>query len=422
MLTQKEVDNFKGKMRCDGNGLYLNKKQSGSMFWVYRYTLNGRYDMYIGEVCKPPRGESDAQAKERRDGGRLTLAEARIERDKWRDFVKQGRDPKAVRDTQIEVERLARAKTVAVVAQDWAEERKKTKAPNTIKQDATLINTHIIKHIGDRTIVDVEPSELIAFLKKIASKKMATANLIQGRLKMIWQYAVIHQYTNRNIVNDIHGVIPRAKHDEKQELNDDELIVLFERLNAYRRPITPICFKLQLHTMVRPSEIREAEWSEFDLDEGVWTIPASRMKKRKAHKVPITEPVLTLLVELAKMTGSGKYLFPNERDYSRPIGATTINRMLEYIGQKKIGGKTFSAHGTRVTASSWLNKHQWNPLHIEMQLAHKVLNPITHVYNKHEALPERAEMLDAWSEYLVDCEKGKKRNVVPIRQRRGGAS
>ena len=119
MLTQKEVDNFKGKMRCDGNGLYLNKKQSGSMFWVYRYTLNGRYDMYIGEVCKPPRGESDAQAKERRDGGRLTLAEARIERDKWRDFVKQGRDPKAVRDTQIEVERLARARTVAVVAQDW---------------------------------------------------------------------------------------------------------------------------------------------------------------------------------------------------------------------------------------------------------------------------------------------------------------
>ena len=140
-----------------------------------------------------------------------------------------------------------------------------------------------------------------------------------------------------------------------------------------------------------------AEWTEFNLDEGEWRIPAARMKMRAPHFVPLSNQAVEILRELHPLTGGGRFVFPGEANRSRPMSNNTVNAALRRLGYSK---REMTGHGFRSMASTLLNEQGWHPDAIERQLAHQEQNEIRAAYNYAKHLPERRKMMQAWADYL----------------------
>jgi integrase len=164
-------------------------------------------------------------------------------------------------------------------------------------------------------------------------------------------------------------------------------------------------------TFTRPGELRLATWKEFDLDAGVWTIPATRMKMRRPHRVPLAPQAISVLEELRTLTGQFELLFPGVRSPSRPLSENTLNAALRRLGYAK---DDMSSHGFRAAASSLLNEcGKWNADAIEAQLAHVEANAVRKAYARAEYWAERVEMMAYWAGRLDELRRGG--IIVPLR-------
>ena len=182
-------------------------------------------------------------------------------------------------------------------------------------------------------------------------------------------------------------------------------------IHGYKgQPSTEYALKLLPLTFVRPGELRGAEWSEFDLDNAEWRIPASRMKMREQHVVPLSSQAVTFLRELQPLTGSGRYVFPSLRTNERPISNNTLNAALRRLG---FSGDEMVSHGFRSMASTCLNEQGWHPDLIELQLAHAERDEVRGAYNRAQRLAERRKMMQSWANYLDGLRMGA--NVVSLR-------
>jgi integrase len=169
-------------------------------------------------------------------------------------------------------------------------------------------------------------------------------------------------------------------------------------IDGYKGSFIVRCaLRLSALTFVRPGELRKAEWSEFDLEEGIWRIGAERMKMRREHLVPLSKQAVDVLREIEPLTGSGRYVFPGARSTGRPMSENTIVAALRYMGY---GRGQMTAHGFRTLASTLLNEMGWPADAIERQLAHSERDEVRAAYNRAEYLTERRRMMQAWADYL----------------------
>ena len=157
-------------------------------------------------------------------------------------------------------------------------------------------------------------------------------------------------------------------------------------------------------TFTRPGELRLATWKEFDLDAGVWTIPAKRMKMRRPHRVPLSPQAIAILERLRAVAGQHELLFPGLRSPARPLSENTLNAALRRLGYTK---DDMSSHGFRAAASSLLNEcGKWNADAIEAQLAHVEANAVRKAYARAEYWAERVEMMAYWADRLDELRRG----------------
>lgn len=155
---------------------------------------------------------------------------------------------------------------------------------------------------------------------------------------------------------------------------------------------------------MRPGELRQAEWEEFDLDQLVWNIPEHKMKMRRPHRVPLSRQVVDLFEELHALTGTGKYCFPSFRSPRRPMSENTVNAALRALG---FGQEEMTAHGFRAMAATLLNESGlFNPDAIERQLAHMENNGVRRAYTRGEYWDERVRMMQHWSDYIEQLRDG----------------
>ena len=153
-------------------------------------------------------------------------------------------------------------------------------------------------------------------------------------------------------------------------------------------------------TIVRPGELRAAEWAEFDLDAGLWSIPGEKMKMKRPHRVPLAPRAVVILRELQTITGHGKFLFPSIRSAARCMSENTINAALRRLGFKK---DEMTGHGFRSAASSMLNESGlWNADAIERQLAHVDNDNVRRAYARADFWDERVRMMTWWADH---CDK-----------------
>lgn len=163
--------------------------------------------------------------------------------------------------------------------------------------------------------------------------------------------------------------------------------------------VTRLALSLAPHVFVRPGEMRNAEWKEVDFEARVWTIPAAKMKSRKAHRVPLSSQSVMLLQSLHAITGNdSRYVFPSIRTNSRPMSENTLNAALRRLGYT---ADEMTAHGFRAMASTLLNESgKWHPDAIERALAHKDNDNVRAAYARGAFWNERVAMAQWWSDHL----------------------
>lgn len=377
----------------DANGLYLLVQPNGSRLWRFRYRIAGQENVFaIGDYAN------------------MSLQEARQARDAARRLVKEGIHPAQHRRAARLVAADLAANTFEAVAREWIEQQRNDWTPYYLNQVTSVLEQDVFKRIGGLPIREVKAAHLLAILKSVAGRGAPTiAILIRQWCSAVFRYAAATLRSENDPAAALKGAVKKPKTRHKRPLSPAEIPLLLSRIEATRSTIqVQTALKLLMLTFVRPGEIRNAEWSEFDLAGKVWRIPAGRMKMREEHVVPLSTQALALLGSLKKVSGSNPLLFPNLRDPKRSMSETTLNRCLERMGYSNV----FTAHGFRSTASTLLNEMGYHPDWIEKQLAHEERDESRRSYNRATYMPERKKMLQAWADYIDSLRQGS--NVTPI--------
>lgn len=414
MLTDTRCRNAKPQEKpyklADANGLLLEVKPNGVKAWRYRFKIGGKESMYaIGEYCSAPTGETEDEAKLRRAGGKLTLAEAREERLKARGLVKQGINPAHQRQLSKIKREQEMATTFEAVANEWLGLRDWEDV--TKKRRLDMLTRVVFPKIGSLPVRMVTPAHILDLLKTSASRNgPSVAAEAKRTMSAIFEFAISTLRAEADPVYPVRKALPANKTQHKRPLSAAEIGQLLRDVDGHGgRHETITGFRLMWLTLCRPTEATDAQWSEFDLDAALWRIPAERMKKRKEHVVPLPIQAVEMLIALHQITGRHQHCFPHRDDRTKPMVAASWRQMLNVLGW---GGK-YSPHATRTTGSTRLNEMGFHADWIERQLAHTETNRVRATYNHADHLEDRAKMMQTWANYLDSLRAGAA--VVPIR-------
>lgn len=386
-LTIKAISNAKAKTKpyklSDGDGLYLLVQPGGSKLWRLKYHYLGRENtLSIGKYPEV----SLIEARDARYAARKQL----------RDNINPNRQKK-------EAQRLAlfdADNTFRAVAEDWHRTNKKKWVPEHAERMWRRLELYAFPDIGNVPIAQVRTPELVRLLRKLEKQRKAeTARRLTQLIYAVFRYGIHCGVLNSNPATDLRGIITPPKATHFAAIHPSGIPELLEKLETTQASTqNKIAIKLLLHVFVRPGELRYGRWEEIDIANKIWTIPAERMKMRRPHVVPLSEPALALLRELGTITGYSKYLFPSQQRRRHPVmSENTINKVLRNMGYegKQVG------HGFRAIASTVLNESGlFRPDVIEAQLAHIEKNNSRKPYNRAEYLQERTSMMQWWSNYL----------------------
>lgn len=382
-LTDVSLRNAKAGDRprklFDGDGLYLLVNPNGSKWWRFKYCVNGREKLLsLGTYPE------------------ISLKTARDRRDEARQLVATGGDPSAKRQS----EKRARADTFEAIAREWLEMKSKSLDPRTFQKKKERFEAFVFPHLGTKPIRTITAADVLAVLKRIEARgRHETAHRVRSESGNVFRYAVITGRADRDPTPDLRGAIAAVSRRHRPALLEPSRIgELLRAIYGYRGDVsTEFALKLLPLTFVRPGELQLAQWSEFHFENSEWRIPASRMKMREQHVVPLSTQARALFEDLHTLTGEGSWVFPSIRSSDRPISDNTVNAALRRLG---FSGNEMVGHGFRSMASTSLNEQGWHPDLIELQLAHAERNESRGAYNHAQRLPERRHMMQHWADYL----------------------
>lgn len=264
----------------------------------------------------------------------------------------------------------------------------------------TRLENDIFPYLGNKLAGEITAPELLVALRRVENRgALETAHRILQVCGQIFRYAIATGRAERDIAADLKGALPPAKVKHHPSITDPKQIgALMRAIRGYPGSIiTATALKLAPLVFVRPGELRQAEWSEIDIDKAEWRIPAEKMKMNAPHIVPLSDQAISVLEEIMPVTGRDKYVFPSNRTITRPMSDNTINAALRRLSY---GKDEMTGHGFRSMASTLLNEQGWDRDAIERQLAHSERDGVRAAYNYAEYLPKRKEMMQSWADYL----------------------
>ncbi|MDX3932712.1 MAG: integrase arm-type DNA-binding domain-containing protein [Stenotrophomonas sp.] len=379
---------------ADGGGLFLFITVAGAKSWRWKYRVAGKEKLLTLGLYPD-----------------VTLAKAREAREDARRLLASGVDPSEQRKATTAARTTADGEAFEVVAREWLSSR--PWVPNYRKKVAAWFEKDVFPFIGSRRAVELKASDFLAVARRMEAREaFESAHRVMQNCGQVMRYAVATDRAERNPVADLRGaLVPAPEKNHAAIVDPVQLGGLLRALHAYHgTPVVQAALKLAPLVFVRPGELRHAEWGEMDLDAGLWSIPAGRMKMRQAHIVPLARQALEVLRELKDVTGHGTYVFAGGRTDARPMSEAAVLAALRVMGFDK---DTVTGHGFRATARTLLDEVLgFRPDIIEHQLAHAVKDPNGRAYNRTTHLVERTRMMQEWADYLDRLRVG---NVVPLR-------
>lgn len=373
----------------DGDGLRIRVKPNGSKSWLLNYThpiKKTRTNLSLGKYPE------------------VSLANARKLALEARELLAQGIDPLDARKQQQEEHKATHEHTLFNITQEWFEIKKDDVTPDYAVDIWRSLELHIFPYIANTPVRDITAPQIIDLLKPIAAKgSLETVKRLAQRLNEVMNFATNCGLIQANPLTGIKAAFKKPKKENMAALKPAELAELMGAIaNASIKRTTRCLIEWQLHTMTRPSESSGARWDEIDWDAKVWTIPAARMKKRRQHRIPLTQQMLDLLDVMKPISERREFIFPSDRDPKKPCNSQTANMALKRMG---FAGRLVS-HGLRSLASTTLNEQGFEPDLIEAALAHVDDNQVRSAYNRTDYLERRKPMMSWWSEHIEEAAKG----------------
>ncbi|WP_156493475.1 site-specific integrase, partial [Oleiphilus sp. HI0125] len=263
------------------------------------------------------------------------------------------------------------------------------------------IDNYMTPYIGKRPIKEITAPELLAVLRRKESQGyIETANRMKQIAGQIFRYGIATGRAERDPSRDLVGALAKPKEKHLASITKpSEVKVLLNAIDSFQgSKVVEVALKLSPLLFVRPTELRHMEWDELDLDDGLWSIPAEKMKLREPHLVPLCTQAIALLEEIQPLTGRGKYVFPNARGPSRPLSDNGVRVALRTLG---FTNEQMTPHGFRAMARTILDevlsfRVDW----IEHQLAHAVKDSNGRAYNRTTHIDDRKGMMQTWADYL----------------------
>lgn len=236
--------------------------------------------------------------------------------------------------------------------------------------------------------------------------KLETAKRARAFASRVFRFAVVTARAKSDPASLLLGAVasPKPKH-LSAIIEPKRAGELLRAIDAYTgTPVTRYALALSPHVFVRPGELRQAEWSEFDINAAIWRIPAARMKQRREHVVPLSQQSLAILHDLRALTGDGRLVFPAQGKPDRAMSENTATAALRRMGFR---ADEMTAHGFRAMASTLLNESgKWHPDAIERALAHRDANAIRAAYHRGAHWDERVRMAQWWSDHIDTLRAG----------------
>lgn len=391
LLKEGKRDNYSA-----GSGLYLATNGKGGGSWLFRYQINGKRE-WIGL------GSTDG----------ISLADARAIVAKHKALIAKGINPKEHRERKRQ-----EAKAAAITFDDIAKEYIDTKRPEWSTSNArsweNTLATHASPIIGHLPPAEITTEHVLEVLRPLWHTKYDTARRVRNRIEKVLNVAKVRKLREGENVAAWRGhlelLLPTNKQNTRHmpalpyELAPD----LWTELAKLDTPASQ-ALMLVILTGVRPSEARLATWDEFNFNKKVWTIPKGRMKKRKEHRVPLSDAAVGLVKRQPKLTSN--LVFEGSKE-GAPFSNTGMVKTLKKLDNKNIkaGGKGWRsnknevvvAHGFRSTLRDWIAEETATPNHVAEQiLAHAIGDDVEAAYRRGDLFKKRREVMELWSDFIT---------------------
>jgi integrase len=396
-LTAIKVQKIKQPgYHADGGGLWLQVTEAGGKSWIFTYSLRGRArEMGLGSAS------------------RVALAEARDERDKCNRLLRDHIDPIEDRKRKRAEVALTDAKSITfaqAAAAYIAAHRAGLKSAKHAKQWTTTIATYAEPWLGRLNVADIDTGLIRQVLEPIWTTKPETAGRVRGRIESILDWARVSGYCagenparwrgNLDKLLPKQSKVRKVKHHAAMPYDAlPAFMAVLRQKNGSSARALEFCILCAARTgevlMARPSEIAD----------GVWTVPGTRMKGGKEHRVPLSKRAS----EVAS-GGSGSYLFPSHHP-DKPLSHMTMLMLLKYMGHDD-----YTVHGFRSAFKDWCrDRTRFDNYVVEAALSHTFGDRVEQAYARSDVLEKRRELMNAWAKFCATPPAKGTGKVVPLR-------
>ena len=396
-ITDVQVQKFKGpgKLRI-GDGLYLVVTSAGNKRWVFRFSFAGKQqELFIAPLS------------------RLSLADARKKQEEATRLISAGMDPHQSMDAsarRLKQREAAGVPTFGDLADDYIETLAPTFKNDKARQPWALSLKTYSAPIRPQKVNAIATGHIVDLLKPIWHTKPETAQRVRRRIEAVFGEAIVRGFRNKDPNGEpIYQRNPAAWRDnlDKTALKRRKATVKHHAALPYR-DITAFmaglrngdglaarALELCILTVTRTGEIIAAEWPEFDLRRGTWTIPAERMKAGREHIVPLSRPSLELIKCLERFKGS-PYLFPGL------TGDRHLSNMAMSMLLRRMGRDDITVHGFRSSFKDWASEETQFPDEVsEMALARTIESKVERAYRRGDLFEKRWKLMEAWAQHCA---------------------
>lgn len=389
--TYARSDRLQAGRHADGGGLYLTVSPGGAKSWVFMWTKAGkRREMGLGPYPA------------------LSLSKARTKAARCRELVAEGLDPIAARDREAEPTFGECAdQLIASMKANWRNEKHRA-------QWGMTLNVYC-KSIREIRVSQVDTEDVLRVLHPIWSTKPETASRLRGRIERVLDYAAARGWRSDSnparwrghlkSVLPARQVLSRGHHAAMPYADVPAFVARLQNSAA----MAARALELLILTASRSGEVLNATWSEIDLDDRTWTIPAVRMKATREHRIPLTVRAVEVLKPLSEARVS-EYVFFGQKP-KRPLSASAMEMLLRRLKADK-----YTPHGFRSSFRDWVgDKTTFAREVAEAALAHRVGDATERAYRRADAFDKRRKLMEAWEGYCLTKPSG---NVISLRPRR----
>lgn len=367
---------------ADGNGLYLVVDPSGAKRWVLRTVIHGkRTDIGLGGLSL------------------VSLAQAREEAEKMRRIARDGGDPIAERRIQRQVIPTFEG----VARQVHAEQLPSWKNPKHGDQWINTLIHYVFPVFGDKTIDRIDTSDVLRALTPIWLGKAETARRVRQRIELVLDWAKAHKLrSGDNPAENIAAVLPKQSNGVTHHaaLSFAEIPAFISTLReSNSEALTKLAFEFLILTACRTNEVLCSAWSEFDLNNAIWTIPALRMKAKREHRVPLSHRCVEILNRAKEIGGDSPFVFSSLNNRDKPMSNMIFLKVLKRMRLD------ITAHGFRSSFRDWASEQTHYSREVcEMALAHTISDKVEAAYRRGDLFEKRRELMEAWANFATSTQ------------------